>query len=59
TAGGDIFVNEINAIPGFTAISMYPQLIAASGITAGELVTQLIDLALSRHLRRAALKTRR
>ncbi len=59
TAGGDIFINEINAIPGFTAISMYPQLIAASGITAGELVTQLIDLALSRHLRRAALKTRR
>jgi D-alanine-D-alanine ligase len=59
TSEGDIFVNEINAIPGFTAISMYPQLLAASGITASELVTQLIDLALRRHRRRAALKTRR
>jgi D-alanine-D-alanine ligase len=44
-----IFVNEINTMPGFTAISMYPKLWAASGLDYPELITQLIELALERH----------
>ena len=44
-----IFVNEINTIPGFTPISMYPKLWEASGISYPELVDQLIALALERH----------
>jgi D-alanine-D-alanine ligase len=43
-----LFVNEINTIPGFTSISMYPKLMEASGVSARELVTRLIDLALQR-----------
>ena len=46
---GEIFVNEINTFPGFTATSMYPQLWAASGISFSELVDQLIQLALERY----------
>jgi D-alanine-D-alanine ligase len=48
-------VNEINTIPGFTAISMYPKLWALSGIPPTELVSRLIDLALQRGRRRAAI----
>ncbi len=44
-----IFVNELNTIPGFTPISMYPRLWQASGISYGELVDRLIELALERH----------
>ena len=55
TADGSILVNEINTIPGFTAISMYPKLWALSGIPAEELVSRLIDLALERGRRRAAI----
>ena len=40
---GDIYLNEINTIPGFTSISMYPSLWVASGITYGELLEQLIN----------------
>jgi D-alanine-D-alanine ligase len=43
--GDELFVNEINTIPGFTEISMYPRLWAASGLSYGELVERLIDLA--------------
>jgi D-alanine-D-alanine ligase len=46
---GEIFINEINTFPGFTATSMYPQLWVASGIPFSELVDQLIQLALERH----------
>lgn len=46
---GKIFLNEINLIPGFTSISMYPKLMGASGIPYEELLTRLIDLALARH----------
>jgi D-alanine-D-alanine ligase len=46
---GKIFVNEINTMPGFTAISMYPKLWAASGVSYPELITRLIELALERH----------
>lgn len=44
-----IYVNEINTMPGFTAISMYPKLWAASGIPYPELIHRLIQLALERH----------
>jgi D-alanine-D-alanine ligase len=44
-----IFVNEINTIPGFTPISMYPKLWAASGVPYPELIDRLIQLALERH----------
>jgi D-alanine-D-alanine ligase len=46
---GRIYVNEVNTIPGFTAISMYPKLWEASGITYRELIDRLIELALAEH----------
>ena len=46
-------VNEINTIPGFTPISMYPKLWGASGVPYAALVDRLVDLALQRHARRA------
>jgi D-alanine-D-alanine ligase len=49
--GGGILVNEINTIPGFTRISMYPKLWEASGISYTELITRLIDLAIGRFQR--------
>ena len=44
-----IFINEVNTIPGFTNISMYPKLWEASGIGYSELLDRLIELALARH----------
>ena len=44
-----IFVNEINTIPGFTPISMYPKLWEASGISYSDLIDRLIELAIERH----------
>jgi D-alanine-D-alanine ligase len=52
-----LYVNEINTIPGFTQISMYPKLMQASGVEPRELVTRLIDDALTRGQRKAARKT--
>jgi D-alanine-D-alanine ligase len=46
---GKVFVNEVNTIPGFTPISMYPKLWEASGISYSELIDRLIQLALERH----------
>ena len=46
TNEGEVFLNEINSIPGFTNISMYPKLWRHEGITYPELISQLIDLAL-------------
>jgi D-alanine-D-alanine ligase len=54
---GELFVNELNTIPGFTSISMYPKLWEASGVPARELVSRLIDLAVERAARRAKLRT--
>lgn len=54
---GEIFVNEINTIPGFTNISMYPKLWEASGLPYNELVDRLIELALERHSERQKLQT--
>jgi D-alanine-D-alanine ligase len=49
---GEVFLNEVNTIPGFTSISMYPKLWEATGIPYSELVTRLIDLAFERHAER-------
>lgn len=46
---GQVLINEINTLPGFTATSMYPQMWEKSGISFPELVDQLIQLALERH----------
>jgi D-alanine-D-alanine ligase len=47
-ATGEILINEINTLPGFTATSMYPQLWATSGVAFPELVVQLVELAQAR-----------
>lgn len=56
-ADGAFYVNEINTLPGFTAISMYPKLWEASGIGRVELVTRLVELALERAAKRRKLRT--
>jgi D-alanine-D-alanine ligase len=53
---GKLFVLEINTIPGFTSISMYPKLWEASGVPYSELLDRLVELALERH--RDKLRTR-
>jgi D-alanine-D-alanine ligase len=54
TPVGEFLVNEVNTIPGFTPISMYPRLWEATGVPYAELLDRLIELALARHARRAA-----
>jgi D-alanine-D-alanine ligase len=54
---GEIIINEINTIPGFTRISMYPKLWEASGLSYSELIDRLITLAMERHDREKRLKT--
>ena len=56
TSKGEVVVNEINTIPGFTATSVYAKLFEASGIEYGELLDRLIELALERHERRSRLE---
>ena len=46
---GRLYINEVNTIPGFTRISMYPKLWQATGITYSELLDRLVELALERH----------
>jgi len=55
----EIIVNEINTIPGFTRISMYPKLWEATGISYSELIDRLIQLAIERFEREKRLKTDR
>jgi D-alanine-D-alanine ligase len=50
------YFNEVNTIPGFTTISMYPKMMAASGISYSELLTRLIELALHRQAQKHQLK---
>jgi D-alanine-D-alanine ligase len=50
-----IYFNEINTIPGFTQISMYPKLMAASGMSYPKLLTHLVMLAIERHARKSQL----
>ena len=52
-----IYVNEVNTIPGFTSISMYPKLWEASGLPLPKLIDRLIELAIEEHRERASLKT--
>ncbi len=54
--GGEVVVNEINTIPGFTSTSVYARLFEASGIPYEELLDRLIELALERHERRSGLE---
>ncbi|HEY2456198.1 MAG TPA: D-alanine--D-alanine ligase family protein [Candidatus Acidoferrum sp.] len=54
--GGKIYLNEVNTIPGFTSISMYPKLWEASGIGFRELIDKLINLALELHHEKARTK---
>lgn len=56
-ADGSIYVNEINTMPGFTKISMYPMLWGESGVSYSDLITRLIELAIERHAREAELRT--
>jgi D-alanine-D-alanine ligase len=56
-SSAELYVNEVNTIPGFTAISMYPKMWEASGVPIKELVSRLIDLAIERRAARRALRT--
>jgi D-alanine-D-alanine ligase len=56
-SSGAIFVNEVNTIPGFTTISMYSKLWAASGLAYPELLDRLIGLAFERHAEKQQLRT--
>lgn len=56
TAENKVVINEINTLPGFTNISMYPKLWQASGLGYSELITRLIELALERHRANSQLK---
>ena len=51
------YLNEINTLPGFTSISMYPKLWEATGIQYSELLDHLVNLALARHQEKSAIKT--
>mgnify|MGYP003857801353 FL=1 len=52
TDDGRMLVNEVNTIPGFTSISMYPRLWLKAGLSYGGLIDQLVELAVERHARR-------
>lgn len=56
TENNELYVNEVNTLPGFTKISMYPKLWEISGIPYSELISRLIDLAIERHESNANLK---
>jgi len=53
----ELWVNEVNTLPGFTSISMYPKLFEASGISYPDLIDRLIQLALERHADKRRNKT--
>jgi len=59
TADGKIYVNEINTLPGFTSISMYPALWQNEGLSYPDLITELLQLAMQRHTLVKALKKTR
>jgi D-alanine-D-alanine ligase len=54
---GELYLNEINTIPGFTNISMYPKMWEVSGLNYAELIDELIQLAIERHRSEKSLKT--
>jgi D-alanine-D-alanine ligase len=53
---GELWLNEVNSLPGFTEVSMYPRLWQASGLPYPALLDRMIELALERHQRRARLE---
>ena len=55
---GKFYVNEINTLPGFTSISMYPKLWETSGIPYPQLIDRLITLAIERHAEKNKLRTK-
>ncbi|WP_026866770.1 MULTISPECIES: D-alanine--D-alanine ligase family protein [Jeotgalicoccus] len=57
TNDGEIIVNEVNTLPGFTSISMYPKLLEVSGIPYSNLLDELVRLSIDRSQRNKALKT--
>ncbi|MEZ3501614.1 D-alanine--D-alanine ligase [Pantoea sp. KPR_PJ] len=57
TDAGEIIINEVNTLPGFTNISMYPKLWQAAGLGYRDLITRLIELALDRHQQISQLKS--
>ena len=57
TATGEVVINELNTLPGFTRISMYPKLWGASGLGYTALITRLVELALERHAADKALRS--
>jgi len=57
--GRGFLINELNTIPGFTPISMYPKLWEASGVSYSELIDELVRLAIDRHDRRSRFDTKR
>jgi D-alanine-D-alanine ligase len=59
TATGKLYINEINTVPGFTSISMFPKMWEAAGIPYAELIDRLIELALERHRERQATRYER
>jgi D-alanine-D-alanine ligase len=56
-SGEDVFFNELNTIPGFTSISMYPKMLAASGVSYNALLDKLIELAIERGSEKKKLLT--
>jgi D-alanine-D-alanine ligase len=59
TATGAFYVNEVNTLPGFTSISMYPKMWEHAGVLYAQLLDELIQLALARHTRRQATSYQR
>lgn len=57
TPAGEVVINEVNTLPGFTRISMYPKLWQASGLSYSALITRLIELAMERHRADLALRS--
>ena len=56
TATNQLYINEINTIPGFTSISMYPKMWEYSGLPMPKLIDRLIELALERHAAKQRLR---
>ena len=54
---GSVLINEINTLPGFTNISMYPKLCGLLGIPYGELITRLVELSMERFESKTAIET--
>ncbi|MGE0633565.1 MAG: D-alanine--D-alanine ligase family protein [Pseudobdellovibrionaceae bacterium] len=57
TPKNEVYINELNTLPGFTKISMYPKMWEASGLKYSDLITELVELGLQEYSRKKALKT--